>query len=194
MSDVKDNGSLSLMLVGGSAGSFAIFEEMLRLLKKPLSFALIFVLHRGKSSTAVLPQLFKNKTNIAMSEPYDLDPIEANSIYFAYPDYHLLIGPDRRFYYDCSDKDFFSRPSIDATFSSAAVSGIPVKAAMLFSGSSADGAFGMKALAEKGFPTYVQNPAEAESPRMPEQALLACQKHKVMIDGNLFSIINDILQ
>lgn len=194
MSDVKDNGSLSLVLVGGSAGSFAIFEEMLRLLKSPLSFALVFVLHRGKSSTAVLPQLFKNKTNVAMSEPYDLDPIEANSIYFAYPDYHLLIGPDRRFYYDCSYKDFFSRPSIDATFTSAAVSGIPVKAAMLFSGSSADGAFGMKALAEKGFPTYVQNPAEAESPRMPEQALLACHKHKVMIDGNLFSIINDILQ
>src|SRR5690348_17323019 len=137
MSGVKDNGSLSLVLVGGSAGSFAIFEEMLRLLKQPLSFALVFVLHRGKSSTAVLPQLFKNKTNVAMSEPYDLDPIEANSIYFAYPDYHLLIGPDRRFYYDCSDKDFFSRPSIDATFTSAAVSGIPVKAAMLFSGSSA---------------------------------------------------------
>lgn len=129
-----------------------------------------------------------------MSEPYDLDPIEANSIYFAYPDYHLLIGADRRFYYDCSDKDFFSRPSIDATFTSAAVSGIPVKAAMLFSGSSADGAFGMKALAEKGFPTYVQNPAEAESPRMPEQALLAYEKHQIMIDGNLFSIINDILQ
>ena len=194
MSDVNDNGSLSLVLVGGSSGSFAIFEEMLRLLKKPLSFALVFVLHRGKSSTAVLPRLFKNKTNVAMSEPYDLDPIEANSIYFAYPDYHLLIGPDKRFYYDCSDKDFFSRPSIDATFTSAAVSGLPVKAAMLFSGSSADGAFGMKALAEKGFPTYVQNPAEAESPRMPEQALLAYERHKVMIDGNLFSIINDILQ
>lgn len=194
MSDVKDDGSLSLVLVGGSSGSFAIFEEMLRLLKNPLSFALVFVLHRGKSSTAVLPQLFKNKTNVAMSEPYDLDPIEANSIYFAYPDYHLLIGPDRRFYYDCSDKDFFSRPSIDATFTSAAASGIPVKAAMLFSGSSADGAFGMKALAEKGFPTYVQNPAEAESPRMPEQALLAYEKHQIMINGNLFSIINDILQ
>jgi len=194
MSMAQDNGSLSLVLVGGSSGSFAIFEEMLRLVRNPLSFALIFVLHRGKSSTAVLPQLFKNKTNVAMSEPYHLDPIEANSIYFAYPDYHLLIGPDGRFYYDCTDKDFFSRPSIDATFLSAAVSGIPVKAAMLFSGSSADGAFGMKVLAEKGFPTYVQNPAEAESPRMPQQALLASEKHQVMADGNLFSIINHILQ
>lgn len=194
MSFANENGSLSLVLVGGSSGSFAIFEEMIRLVRNPLSFALIFVLHRGKSSTSGLPELFKNKTNVAMSEPYHLDPIETNSIYFAYPDYHLLIGPDKRFYYDCTDKDFFSRPSIDATFISAAVSGIPVKAAMLFSGSSADGAFGMKALAEKGFPTYVQNPAEAESPRMPEEALSVYAKHKIMIEGSPFSIINNILQ
>jgi two-component system, chemotaxis family, protein-glutamate methylesterase/glutaminase len=194
MSIARDNGSLSLVLVGGSSGSFVIFEEMIRLVREPLSFALIFVLHRGKSSTAVLPELFKNKTNIAMSEPYHLDPIETNSIYFAYPDYHLLIGPDKRFYYDWTGKDFYSRPSIDATFVSAAVSGIPVKAAMLFSGSSADGAFGMKALADKGFPTYVQNPAEAESPRMPEAALSVYPEHQIMINGNLFSIINNILQ
>ncbi|MGV3601427.1 MAG: chemotaxis protein CheB [Dyadobacter fermentans] len=194
MKAAKENGSLSLVLVGGSSGSFTIFEEMLKLVKKPLSFALIFVLHRGKSSTAALPELFKKKTNVFMNEPFHLDPIEANSIYFAYPDYHLLIGSDRRFYYDCSDKDFFSRPSIDATFVSAAVSGIPVKAAMLFSGSSADGAFGMKTLAEKGFPTYVQQPAKAEFSRMPAEALAACDKHQILADGNLFSVINDILQ
>lgn len=189
-----ETGALSLVLVGGSSGSFMIFEEMIKLVRNPLSFALIFVLHRGKSSTSVLPQLFKNKTNVYMSEPYHLDPIEVNSIYFAYPDYHLLIGPDRRFYYDLSEKELFSRPSIDATFTSAAVSGIPVKAAMLFSGSSADGALGMKALAEKGYPTYVQNPSDAESPRMPEQALSAYHNHRVMADGNLFAIINDILK
>ncbi|MCF0069996.1 chemotaxis protein CheB [Dyadobacter sp. CY261] len=194
MKTTGDNAALSLVLVGGSSGSFAIFEEMLKLIRNPLSFALIFVLHRGKSSTSVLPQLFKNKTNVYMSEPYHLDPIEANSIYFAYPDYHLLIGPDRRFYYDMSEKELFSRPSIDATFASAAMSGIPVKAAMLFSGSSADGAFGMKTLAQRGFPTYVQNPAEAESPRMPEEALAAYPGHQVIVDGNLFSIINNILQ
>lgn len=93
-----------------------------------------------------------------MSEPHHLDPITANSIYFALPDYHLLVGADHRFYYDHTEPDFFSRPSIDATFISAALSGIPVKAAMLFSGSSQDGAEGLKLLAEKGFRTYVQNP------------------------------------
>jgi two-component system chemotaxis response regulator CheB len=190
---MADDEPLSLVLVGGSSGSFVIFEEILKLLTSPLSFALVFILHRGKSSSSALPELFKTKTRVYMKEPYHLDPIKANSIYFAFPDYHLLIGPDHRFYYDLSEKDFFSRPSIDATFTSAAVSGIPVKAAMLFSGSSADGAFGMKVIAEKGYPTYVQNPDFAESPRMPQEAILQYGHHAILNEGNLFQVIKNIL-
>jgi two-component system chemotaxis response regulator CheB len=52
---------LSLVLVGGSSGSFLIFGEILKLLINPLPFALVFILHRGKSSSAALPELFKNK-------------------------------------------------------------------------------------------------------------------------------------
>jgi two-component system chemotaxis response regulator CheB len=190
---MADDEPLSLVLVGGSSGSFVIFEEILKLLTSPLSFALVFILHRGKSSSSALPELFKTKTRVYMKEPYHLDPIKANSIYFAFPDYHLLIGPDQRFYYDISEKDFFSRPSIDATFTSAAVSGIPVKAAMLFSGSSADGAFGMKVIAEKGYPTYVQNPNFAESPRMPQEAILQYGHHAILNEGNLYQVIKNIL-
>jgi two-component system chemotaxis response regulator CheB len=185
--------SLSIVLVGGSSGSFSIFEQMLTLMTSPISFAVIFILHRGKSSLSALPEIFRAKTRILMKEPYHLDPIKANSIYFAFPDYHLLIGPDQRFYYDLTDKDFFSRPSIDATFTSAAVSGIPVKAAMLFSGSSPDGAYGMKLLAQKGYPTYVQNPDFAESPRMPQAAILQCNKHQILNENDLFQVIKEIL-
>ncbi|KAA0993166.1 chemotaxis protein CheB [Dyadobacter aurulentus] len=184
---------LSLMLFGGSSGSMGLFEEVLKLVKYPPGCALIFVLHRGKSSTAHFPELFRNKTDIFMSEPNHLDEIKPNCIYFALPDYHLLIGPDHRFYYDLSDKDFFSRPSIDATFSSAAVSGIPVRAALLFSGSSRDGAFGLRLLAEKGFTTYVLDPAEAGSARMPHEALKLYDGHQIIRRQNFTITINDIL-
>ena len=183
---------LNLVLIGGSSGSLTLFEDILKLLVRPVSFALIFVLHRGKTSTSVLPELFRNKTKIWMSEPDHLDPILTNSVYFALPDYHLLIGPDKRFYYDYSEKDFFSRPSIDATFISAAMSGIPVKAAMLLSGASADGANGMKLLAEKEVPTYVLSPADAESPRMPEAALASCDRHSVIHQSGFLRITHDI--
>lgn len=185
--------SLSLVLLGGSSGSFTIFEEILKMLRNPVSHALVFIIHRRKDSRAVLPEIFRNKTDIAMKEPLHLEPVQPNHIYFGYPDYHLLIGPDGRFYYDGSEKDFFSRPSIDATFISAALSGIPVKAAMLFSGSSADGAFGMKLIAQKGFQTYVQDPAFADSPRMPAEAIRQYDKHHVLLEKGFYKMIREVL-
>lgn len=183
---------LSLVLMGGSSGSFAIFEEILRLLDQPLSCSAIFVLHRGKSSLAELPQLFRSRTQIPMEEPQHLDTIVNNCIYFAVPDYHLLIGPDKRFYLDGTEKDFFSRPSIDATFISAAQSGINIKAAMLFSGASEDGALGIRTIAEKGFKTYVQDPSIAEVERMPAAAIRDyCQHH--ILNENVFEEIRRIL-
>lgn len=185
--------SLNLILMGGSSGSFILFEEILKLVYKPLPCAIIFVLHRGKSSLSELPKLFRSKTKMRMEEPQHLDIIENNCIYFAVPDYHLLIGPDKRFYLDATEKDFFSRPSIDATFISAAQSGIHIHAAMLFSGASEDGAAGMKQIAEQGYDTYVQNPDFSEVPRMPLAAIKAYEKHRILKKENVFEEIRSIL-
>ncbi|WP_090335746.1 chemotaxis protein CheB [Dyadobacter koreensis] len=183
---------LELVLIGGSSGSFVIFEEILKLLDRPLSCAILFVLHRGKSSLFELPKLFRSKTQVRMEEPQHLDPIMKNCIYFAVPDYHLLVGPDERFYLDGTEKDFFSRPSLDATFISAAQSGIYIKAAMIFSGASEDGALGMKIIAERGFKTYVQNPTIAEVERMPAAAIRTHGKHHILTE-NVFEEIRSIL-
>lgn len=184
---------LNLILLGGSSGSFALFEEIIKLVTKPLPCTLIFVLHRGKASLSEFPVLFHSKTKVKMEEPQHLDLVDTNCIYFAVPDYHLLIGPDQRFYLDATEKDFFSRPSIDATFISAAQSGIPIKAAMLFSGASEDGAKGIRAIAEAGFRTYVQNPDFAEVKKMPLAAINAYDRHQILNEENLFEEIRSIL-
>ena len=184
---------LNLVLMGGSSGSFVIFEQIVKLATKPLSCAVIFIIHRGKSSLANLPYLFKGKTTVKMEEPQHLDPIKNDCIYFAIPDYHLLVGPDERFYLDDTEKDFFSRPSINATFISAAQSGINIRAAMLFSGASQDGAAGLKLIAERGFATYVQNPDFAEVPRMPTEALSQYNGHHILNRENIFEEIRSVL-
>jgi two-component system, chemotaxis family, protein-glutamate methylesterase/glutaminase len=184
---------LSLVLIGGSSGTLMIFEEILKLMTKPVASALVFVLHRSKDSTAVFPSLFKGKTEVSLCEPQHLDSIENGKAYFAVPDYHLLIGPDHRFYYDASEKDFFSRPSLDATFISAAFSGITIHAALLLSGSNADGAAGLKILAEKGFKTYVLDPEEAASPRMPGEAIALFDQHAMLTAANFSTTISQIL-
>ena len=192
MNDLKGE-ELSLVLMGGSSGSFLLFEEILTLITKPLPCSLIFVLHRGKDSQSELPTLFRSRTRVRMEEPQHLDPIENNCIYFAVPDYHLLIGPDKRFYLDGDEKDFFSRPSIDATFISAAQSGIRIKAAMIFSGASEDGALGLRKIAEKGFQTFVQNPEEAEVQRMPAAAIREYNRHKILSKSVVFEEIRSVL-
>lgn len=192
MTHIQDN-PLNLVLLGGSSGSFVLFEEIVKLTTSPLNCTLIFVLHRGKSNSSNLPQLFKTKTKVRMEEPEHLDPVANNCIYFAVPDYHLLVGPDGRFYLDNTDKDFHSRPSIDATFISAAQSGIPIKAAFLFSGSNQDGASGLRYIAEKGFDTFVQNPDFAESARMPQEALRLYRGHRILDQTNIFEHIRNIL-
>ncbi|GLU52287.1 chemotaxis protein CheB [Dyadobacter frigoris] len=192
MTELNPN-PLNLVLMGGSSGSFVIFEQIVKLATRPLSCAVIFVIHRGKSSLANLPHLFKAKTKVRMEEPEHLDPVVNDCIYFAVPDYHLLVGPDARFYLDETDKDFFSRPSIDATFISAAQSGIKIRAAMLFSGASKDGASGLKLIAEKGFATYVQNPDFAEVPRMPAEAISQYGGHQILNEKNIFEEISSVL-
>jgi two-component system chemotaxis response regulator CheB len=189
----EQDDSLNLVLLGGSSGSFVLLEEILKLTTSPLNCTVIIILHRGKSSSSYLPLLFKTKTKIRMEEPEHLDPVANNCIYFAVPDYHLLIGPDRRFYLDDKDKDFHSRPSINATFISAAQSEIPIKAAFLFSGANQDGASGLKYIAEKGFDTYVQNPDFAEAPRMPQEAIRLYSGHRILDQINIFEKIRNIL-
>ena len=192
MSESKE-AELSLVLMGGSSGSFLLFEEILTMVTKPLPCSLIFILHRGKDSQSELPNLFRSRTDVRMEEPQHLDLIENNCIYFAVPDYHLLIGPDRRFYLDGTEKDFFSRPSIDATFISAAQSGIAIKAAMIFSGASEDGAKGLRKVAEKGFDTYVQNPESAEVQRMPAAAIREYNRHAILSKSGVFEEIRSVL-
>ena len=184
---------LSLVLLGGSSGTLMIFETILKQMTRPVASAMVFVLHRSKDSTAVFPTLFKSKTDVPLHEAQHLDPIENGNVYFAVPDYHLLVGPDARFYYDASEKDFFSRPSLDATFISAAVSGISIKAAVLLSGSNSDGALGLKLLAEKGYKTYVLDPQDAESPRMPGEAIAISDKHAVLTAADFTTFISQIL-
>jgi hypothetical protein len=50
----------------------------------------------------------------------------------------------------------------------------------------------MKVLAQKDYPTYVQNPDFVESPRMPREAILQFGQHEILNPSNLYQVIKDI--
>ena len=70
----------------------------------------------------------------------------------------------------------YSRPSIDVLFESAAECWGERVVGILLSGGNEDGAQGLDCIARAGGLTIVQDPAEAEVPRMPAAALEMCAR------------------
>ena len=93
-------------------------------------------------------------------------------MYFAPPDYHLLIddGPHHRACRTTS-RSIIRGPSIDVLFESAADAFGSGVLAILLTGGNQDGAAGVAAVREAGGIVVVQDPEEAYAPAMVEAAL-----------------------
>src|SRR5687768_14512511 len=104
-----------IVLIGGSAGSLNGVMAILPALHEVSSAAMVIVLHRKPSGENILVNLLSAKTNWAVKEAEDKDPILPQHIYIAPADYHLLVEKDYSFSLDASEKVHYSRPSIDVT-------------------------------------------------------------------------------
>ena len=94
------------------------------------------------------------------------------TIYFAPPDYHLLIDDGPQFALSMDDPVEFSRPSISVLFETAATIYRERLLAVLLTGAGSDGADGMQAVHAAGGLTVVQQPTDARMPQMPQAALV----------------------
>jgi two-component system, chemotaxis family, protein-glutamate methylesterase/glutaminase len=109
-------------------------------------------------------------------EAEDKLPVATGAIYFAPPDYHLLIDVDARsastqFALSADGPVNYSRPAIDVLFESAADRYGANLMGIVLTGGNQDGAAGLKAIADAGGFTIVQNPATARTTLMPESAI-----------------------
>jgi two-component system chemotaxis response regulator CheB len=110
----------------------------------------------------------------------DKDEIQGGTIYFAVPGYHLLVEQDRSFSLSCEPPVHFARPAIDVLMESAADAYGPALAGVLLTGANHDGADGMARIHACGGLTIVQDPEEAQSATMPEQAIRRCAPDLVL--------------
>ena len=168
-----------IAVIGTSWGGLAALRELVSCLPGDLPLPVVVIQHRHKLSDGALPQLLQDRTSLRVCEVEDKMPMECGSVYVAPADYHLLVERD---YFTLSMEEpiRYSRPSIDLTFSSAAdVFGAKTIGAVL-TGANADGAAGLKRIAERGGAALVQEPATAESPAMPTAALKAVPSARVM--------------
>lgn len=180
-----------ILIIGGSAGSLQVIIAVLATIGEDFPMPVLVVVHRNVGFESNLEDLVSTRTGKIIREVEEKDVAADGSIYICPPDYHVLLEKDHSFSLDYSERVHFSRPSIDVSFRSAAeVFGGGVTA-LLLSGGNADGAEGLQIVKERGGLTIVQDPASAEVPYMPQQAIWRMTPDFVLSAKSIPAFIRD---
>lgn len=186
---------LEALVMGGSAGAFAALKQLIPALPPGLALPVIVVVHLPAAKPSALAEIFCRETGLPVKEAEDKERLAPGTVYFAPPDYHLLVESDRCLALSADAPVHFSRPAIDVLFESAADVFRDRLLGVILSGASRDGAAGLRAIQSRGGITVVQAPESAEAAVMPAAAIAACTDSLVMsIDGiaALFRALADV--
>jgi two-component system chemotaxis response regulator CheB len=184
------NRPIEAIVIGASAGGIEALSVLLPALPIGLRAAVFIVLHLPREQPSLLVDLFTPRCRLPVREAQDKEPVAPGTVYFAPPDYHLLLesghllldnghlllddglldeGPHLALSAD--EPVHFSRPSIDVLFESAAEVYGERLLGIILTGASEDGAAGLEAVHRAGGVTVVQQPGSAQASLMVESAL-----------------------
>ncbi|MEC5388226.1 chemotaxis protein CheB [Uliginosibacterium sp. H3] len=163
------------VVIGASAGGVEALSTLLPALPATLSVAIIIVLHLPRDRRSLLVDIFSHKCACPLREADDKAPVESGTVYFAPPDYHLLVdrGSDRAPLFSLSVDELvnYSRPAIDVLFDSAADFYGERLLGIVLTGANDDGAAGLATICRQGGVAMVQQPDSAQNAYMPQSAL-----------------------
>jgi two-component system chemotaxis response regulator CheB len=160
-----------LVAIGTSAGGVEALGLLLRALPPRCRAAVAIVLHIPPDRASLLPRLYAGRCALPLKEVEDKETIEAGTVYFAAPDYHMQVEPGRSFSLSMEEAVHFSRPSIDVMLETAAEVYGSALLGIILTGASDDGAAGLAAVRRAGGQAWVQDPAGASAAIMPAAAI-----------------------
>jgi two-component system, chemotaxis family, protein-glutamate methylesterase/glutaminase len=162
------------VVIGGSAGVIDALLTILSALPPDYPLPVVVVVHLPPHERSLLPEIFAPRCRIPVKEAEDKESLRGGTLYFAPPNYHLLIEGDFTFSLSSDEPVHYSRPAIDILFESAADAYGNALRAIVLSGASSDGAAGLRAVQQAGGLAFVQRPETAEASLMPQSAIDAC--------------------
>ncbi|OBV36628.1 chemotaxis protein CheB [Janthinobacterium psychrotolerans] len=171
---------LRLIAIGASAGGVEALGLLLCALPATCRASVVVVLHLAPGRSSRLPLLYAARCLLPIREAQDKEPLQPGVVYFAAPDYHLQIEPQRSFSLSLEAPVYFSRPSIDVLLETAASTYRREMLAIILTGASADGARGLAKVRQLGGAAWVQDPATASSAAMPAAALRLAGADRVL--------------
>jgi two-component system chemotaxis response regulator CheB len=180
------------VVIGSSAGALEALSRILSVLPATFILPVIAVVHLPPDKRSILAELLQARSAVRVREAEDKEPIAPGTIYFAPPDYHLLVEMDRSLSLSSDEPVLFSRPSIDVLFESAADAYGCGLLGVVLTGANHDGARGLNAIVEGGGSAIVQDPDSAFAPAMPQAAIEACPNARVLSVDAIASYLQEI--
>jgi len=168
------------VVIGTSAGGVETLSQLLPALDRRSRAAFVIVVHLPRQRPSLLTAVFGPHCALPVVEAEDKAPVEPGTVYFAPPDYHLLVDQGPSFALSIDDPVLFSRPSIDVLFQSAADLYAERVLGVILTGASEDGARGLAAIAAAGGTALVQDAAEAQAPTLPLAAIRLVPSARVL--------------
>jgi two-component system, chemotaxis family, protein-glutamate methylesterase/glutaminase len=159
------------VVIGASAGGVEALGALLPALPAAFRPSLFIVLHLPRERPSLLVEIFERRCALPVREAEDKEPIEPGTVYFAPPDYHMLLEKGRQIALSADAPVHYSRPSIDVLFESAADAYGERLLGIILTGANEDGAAGLHAIHQAGGITIVQQPDSAKVPLMVVSAL-----------------------
>jgi two-component system chemotaxis response regulator CheB len=163
------------VVIGTSAGGVRALGKLLPALPAGTLFPVIVVVHLGRDGPHALLEIFGPRCAVAVREATDKQSVDPGTVWFAPPDYHLLVESTRSFALSTEAPVNYSRPAIDPLFESAAAAYGPALVGIILTGASEDGARGSVTVREAGGVLVVEDPAGAEVAAMPAAAIARTQ-------------------
>jgi two-component system chemotaxis response regulator CheB len=159
------------VVIGASAGGTAALQKILPFLPAnfPLPVIIAQHLHPLQDGAAIIH--YAGGSALAVKDADEKEAIRAGFVYFAPPNYHLLVEDDRTFSLSVDAKVHFTRPSVDVLFESAADAYDAGLIGIVLSGANQDGAEGLLRIKQRGGLTIAQDPQDAEISYMPKSAI-----------------------
>jgi len=135
--------------------------------------AVIIVQHMRADTDDFMVQHFDKRCRLRVKEAEDKMPIESGTIYFAPPNYHLLVEEDKCFALSTAERVQYSRPAIDVLFETAADAYGSSLAGIILTGANSDGTNGLRRVRQAGGLAIAQSPETAKVAVMPQSAIKA---------------------
>lgn len=160
-----------IVVIGTSAGGMEVLCKLLSQLPEDFPAAIFIVQHLSvDSSSQFLVQRMAKHTSLRVKEAENNEVFAKGIVYMVPADRHMLLAGKRILIVKGPRENQF-RPAVDPLFRSAAAYHGPRVIGVILTGMMSDGTIGLEAVKRSGGLAVVQDPADAEYPDMPRNAM-----------------------